>query len=42
MVKEEPLDPLKMDIDDEEIEYEPDKLNLEVRKTIECLPCSSY
>ncbi|KAH9888832.1 Symplekin tight junction protein C terminal-domain-containing protein [Cubamyces lactineus] len=30
VVKEEPLDPLKMDIDDEEIEYEPDKLNLEM------------
>ncbi|KAI0820808.1 Symplekin tight junction protein C terminal-domain-containing protein [Trametes gibbosa] len=29
-VKEEPVDPLKMDIDDEEIEYEPDKLNLEM------------
>ncbi|KAL1941146.1 hypothetical protein VTO73DRAFT_7358 [Trametes versicolor] len=30
VVKEEPVDPLKMDIDDEEIEYEPDKLNLEM------------
>ncbi|RDX54248.1 hypothetical protein OH76DRAFT_1398571 [Lentinus brumalis] len=30
VVKQEPLDPLKMDIDDEEIEYEPDKLNLEM------------
>ncbi|KAI9064047.1 hypothetical protein FKP32DRAFT_1714615 [Trametes sanguinea] len=29
-VKEEPVDPLKMDIDDEEVEYEPDKLNLEM------------
>ena len=29
MVKEEPMDPLQMDID-EDIEYEPDKLNLEV------------
>lgn len=28
--EEEPVDPLKMDIDEEEIEYEPDKLNLEV------------
>lgn len=28
--QEEPLDPLKMDIDDEEMEYEPDRLNLEV------------
>ena len=27
---EEPVDPLKMDIDDEEMEYEPDRLNLEV------------
>ncbi|CDO73286.1 hypothetical protein BN946_scf185008.g48 [Trametes cinnabarina] len=30
IVKEEPVDPLKMDIDDEEVEYEPDKLNLEM------------
>jgi symplekin len=29
-VKEEPVDPLQMDMD-EEIEYEPDRLNLEVR-----------
>ncbi|GBE86574.1 hypothetical protein SCP_0904530 [Sparassis crispa] len=29
-VKEEPVDPLKMDIDEEEIEYEPDRLNLEL------------
>ncbi|KAG8748374.1 hypothetical protein FRC10_005921 [Ceratobasidium sp. 414] len=28
-VKEEPLDPLKMDIDDDDLEYEPDKLNVE-------------
>jgi hypothetical protein len=28
-VKEEPVDPLQMDMDDE-IEYEPDRLNLEV------------
>lgn len=26
VVKEEPLDPLKMDIDDDDLEYEPDKL----------------
>ena len=32
VVKEEPVDPLQMDMD-EEIEYEPDRLNLEV-----CLP----
>jgi symplekin len=30
-VKQEPIDPLKMDIDEEEMEYEPDKLNMEVR-----------
>jgi symplekin len=30
-VKSEPVDPLKMDIDEEEMEYEPDRLNLEVR-----------
>ncbi|KAI8996570.1 Symplekin tight junction protein C terminal-domain-containing protein [Trametes punicea] len=30
VVKQEPVDPLKMDIDDEEVEYEPDKLNLEM------------
>ena len=29
-VKPEPVDPLKMDIEEEEIEYEPDKLNMEV------------
>ncbi len=29
--EEEPVDPLQMDIDEEELEYEPDKLNLEVR-----------
>lgn len=29
-VKSEPIDPLKMDIDEEELEYEPDRLNLEV------------
>jgi symplekin len=29
-VKEEPVDPLQMDIDEEEFEYEPDKLNQEV------------
>ncbi|KAH7890752.1 Symplekin tight junction protein C terminal-domain-containing protein [Phlebopus sp. FC_14] len=29
-VKDEPVDPLKMDIDEEEMEYEPDKLNLEL------------
>ena len=27
LVKEEPVDPLKMDIDEEEMEYEPDRLN---------------
>ncbi|KAG9093472.1 hypothetical protein FS749_014324, partial [Ceratobasidium sp. UAMH 11750] len=27
-IKEEPLDPLKMDIDDDDLEYEPDKLNV--------------
>ncbi|KAJ3536396.1 hypothetical protein NM688_g6844 [Phlebia brevispora] len=30
LVKEEPVDPLQMNIDEEEIEYEPDKLNLEL------------
>lgn len=30
-IKQEPVDPLKMDIDEEEMEYEPDRLNLEVR-----------
>lgn len=28
--EEDPVDPLQMDIDEEELEYEPDKLNLEV------------
>jgi len=27
LVKDEPVDPLKMDIDEEEMEYEPDRLN---------------
>jgi len=31
-----PIDPLKMDIDEDEMEYEPDKLNLEARYTIYC------
>jgi symplekin len=31
LVKQEPIDPLKMDIDEDEMEYEPDKLNMEVR-----------
>ena len=30
IVKDEPVDPLQMDIDQDELEYEPDKLNLEV------------
>lgn len=29
-VKEEPVDPLQMVADEEELEYEPDRLNLEV------------
>ncbi|EGN96587.1 hypothetical protein SERLA73DRAFT_111193 [Serpula lacrymans var. lacrymans S7.3] len=29
-VKDEPVDPLQMDIDEEEMEYEPDRLNLEL------------
>jgi symplekin len=33
-VKDEPLDPLQMDIDQDEIEYEPDRLNMEV-----CVRC---
>lgn len=36
VVKEEPLDPLKMELDEDEIEYEPDKLNsnLEVSRLL--------
>lgn len=30
-IKAEPVDPLQMDIDEEELEYEPEKLNEEVR-----------
>ncbi|KAJ7155526.1 Symplekin tight junction protein C terminal-domain-containing protein [Mycena crocata] len=30
VVKDEPVDPLQMDIDEDELEYEPDKLNLEL------------
>ena len=33
-VKEEPIDPLQMDIDEDEIEYEPDRPNLEVRTSV--------
>jgi len=36
-VKQEPIDPLKMDIDEEEMEYEPDKLNMEVWYTYSLL-----
>jgi symplekin len=36
-VKQEPIDPLKMDIDEEEMEYEPDKLNMEVYYTYSLL-----
>lgn len=32
--EEEPVDPLQMDIDEEEIEFEPDRLNLEVRSSL--------
>ena len=31
-VKDEPVDPLQMDIDQDELEYEPDRLNQEVRR----------
>jgi symplekin len=31
VVKDEPVDPLQMDIDQDELEYEPDRLNEEVR-----------
>jgi symplekin len=31
VVKDEPVDPLQMDIDQDELEYEPDKLNEEVQ-----------
>jgi symplekin len=31
-IKEEPVDPLQMDIDQDELEYEPDRLNREVRQ----------
>ena len=31
-IKEEPVDPLKMDIDEEDLEYEPDRLNQEVSR----------
>jgi len=34
-VKEEAVDPLKMDIDEEEMEYEPEKLNEEVCSTVD-------
>lgn len=27
LIKEEPIDPLQMDIDEDDIEYEPDRLN---------------
>ena len=47
-VKEEPVDPLQMNIDDEELEYEPEKLNQEVRghpdapsRSLTTMGCSS-
>ncbi len=33
-IKEEAIDPLKMDIDEEEMEYEPERLNEEVCSTV--------
>lgn len=30
-IKEEPVDPLQMDIDQDDIDYEPDRINIEVR-----------
>jgi symplekin len=36
-VKEEPPNPLQMDIDEEELEYEPDRLNLEVSLQLLCI-----
>ncbi|PCH44216.1 hypothetical protein WOLCODRAFT_138834 [Wolfiporia cocos MD-104 SS10] len=30
LIKDEPVDPLKMDIDEEEIEFEPERLNMEL------------
>lgn len=39
-VKDEPVDPLKMDIDEEEMEYEPDRLNEAVGKFL--LTLNSY
>ncbi|CAE7219618.1 unnamed protein product [Rhizoctonia solani] len=35
IVKEEPLDPLKMDIDDDDLEYEPEKLNVAAQAQVE-------
>ncbi|EMD39061.1 hypothetical protein CERSUDRAFT_133852 [Gelatoporia subvermispora B] len=37
-VKEEPVDPMRMDIEEEEIEYEPDKLNQELSGDQEQVP----
>ncbi|KZT10059.1 uncharacterized protein LAESUDRAFT_673791 [Laetiporus sulphureus 93-53] len=37
-IKEEPVDPLKMDIDEEELEFEPDKLNVELSGESEAVP----
>jgi len=34
VVKDEPVDPLQMDIDGEELEYEPEKLNEEVTRNL--------
>lgn len=43
-VKQELIDPLNMDIDEEEMEYEPDKLNMEVCHTqpLYCLSDCSW
>ena len=34
VVKEEPVDPLAMDMGDEEVEYEPDRISDEVNEAI--------
>lgn len=40
-VKDEPVDPLQMDIDQDEIEYEPDRLNEEVWNVPPLMPSDS-
>lgn len=43
VIKEEPVDPLQMDMDEDDIEYEPDRLNDQFEVwLVGSISCSSY